>query len=337
MRPHFSKSGLLAAAIALLCTTAPASAQAPGSAGTVVARVGSLTITSQDLDRRIASVPPFQLKSFGRTPEEIRRNFLERVLVREMLFAEGARAERLAELPQVEERIRNTLKSATLAKLRLETNVDGISDDEVRAYYEANRAKFHAPPRVALWRILTASPEEAAAILAEAQKDLTPKRWNELAREKSLDKATAMRGGNLGFVAPDGTTAEAGVKVDPALVIAAMEVKDAELVPRPVKEGGRWAVVWRRQSMKAVARSLEQEGPSIRQVLAHMKTEERIKSVLDNLRKDVVTELQPEVVDQLEITSSGEIQSARRPGSLPASRRPGAASPGPVPGPGGLR
>jgi peptidyl-prolyl cis-trans isomerase C len=336
MRLYSSKSGLLAAAIALLCTAAPASAQAPGSSGTVVARVGSRTITAQDLDRRIANVPPFQLKSFGRTPEEVRRNFLERVLVREALFAEGARADRLAELPEVDERIRNALKSATLAKIRLETTVEGITDDEVSAYYAANRAKFHAPPRIALWRILVASADEAAAIIAEAQKDLTPKRWNELAREKSLDKATAMRGGNLGFVAPDGSTAEAGVKVDPALLVAAIEVKDAELVPRPVKEGDRWAVVWRRQSMKAVARSLEQEGASIRQVLAHNKTEDRIKAVVANLRKDVVTEVQPEAVEQLDITSSGEIQPSKRPGALPASRRPGAA-PGPVPGPGGLR
>ncbi len=41
------------------------------------------------LERRLAMVPPFQLRTFGATPTEIKRNFLERVLVREALLAQG--------------------------------------------------------------------------------------------------------------------------------------------------------------------------------------------------------------------------------------------------------
>ena len=300
-----------------------------------MARVGSKTITAQELERRLSGVPAFQLKPFGRTPEEIRRNFLERILVREVLLAEGASAEGLAQLPEIEERIRSVLKGAVLASVRAEVSREDVSDDEVRAYYEANHSKFHAPPRIALWRILVATAEEATSVLAAAKKDLVPKRWNEIAREKSLDKATSLRGGNLGFVAPDGTTGEAGVKVDPALFTAAVEVKDAELVPNPVKEGERWAVVWRRQSMKAVSRPLEQEAPSIRQVLLHGKIEARIKAAIDKLRKDVGIEMHPEALDYLDIAGTGAIQ--QRPGSLPVSRRPSSAPPGPTSGPSGLR
>jgi peptidyl-prolyl cis-trans isomerase C len=190
---------------------------------------------------------------------------------------------------------------------------------------------------VAIWRILLATREEAQAVLDDVKKDLTPKHWNEVCRDKSLDKATSMRGGNVGFVSPDGSTAEAGVKVDPVLVKAAMGVKDAELVPEPVREGERWAVVWRRQGMRAVERDLESEKGNIRQTLLHARTEEKIKGVLEALRKDRLTEYSPELVDQLDITSNGELQPMRRPGSLSSSRRASAQPPQPVPGPGGLR
>ena len=325
-----------AAALLVVSTWQPARAQQVDSP--VVARVGSRTITAAELERRLASVPPFQLRTLGKTPEEIRRAFLERVLVREALFAEGAMAEKLTERDEVQERLRSILRSALLTQVRVDVARDApISEAEMKAYYDANRARFNAPARLALWRILVDKREEAVKIIEDAKKDLTPKHWTDLAREKSVDKATNMRGGNLGFVAPDGTTAEPGVRVDTALFTAASEVKDAELVPEPVKEGERWAVVWRRQSMRSVERTLESESASIRQILSHSKTEERIKGMVEKLRTEQVAELHPELTDLLEITSSGEIQPMHRPGSLASSRRPAAAPPAPVPGPGGLR
>lgn len=339
------KPSLNRAAGALLCTAvltfaAPAGlrAQPRLGDGTVVAKVGSRVITVADVERRIAGVPPFQLRTLGSTPEEIRRTFVDRVMVREALLAEGAAAEGVAERDDVAERIRSRLRGAVLSALRTEVqNSEPVSDADIEAYFQANKGRFSAPQRVALWRILVQTREEAQAVIDDVKKDLTPKRWNEVCRDKSLDKATHMRGGNLGFVAPDGSTGEAGVKVDPALVQAAAAVKDAELVPEPVREGERWAVVWRRQGMKAVQRDLEAEKGNIRQTLLHARTEERIKGVLEGLRKDKLTEYNPELVDQLDITSNGELQPMRRPGSLSSSRRASAQPPQPAPAPGGLR
>lgn len=332
----------MAGAVALLLATYPgaavnAQAPSPGSAE-VVARVGSQVITAGDLERRLASVPTFQLKAFGRSGEEIRRNFLERVLVRELLLSQAAVAEKLDQRADVQDRIRSVLRSIMLGSVRLEVARGApIADAEVKAYYDKNWSKFHAPPRIAVWRILTETREEAAAVIQELKKDLSPKRWNELAREKSLDKATAMRSGNLGFVAPDGTTSDPSIKVPVELMNAATAVKDGEIVPEPVAEGSRFSVVWRRQSMKPVERTLEQEAMAIRQILAHERVDGAVKSLLGNLRETHLSEHHPELVDQVEITSSGDLQPVRRPGTLPTSRRPSAAPPAPVPRPDGLR
>jgi peptidyl-prolyl cis-trans isomerase C len=139
-----------------------------------------------------------------------------------------------------------------------------------------------------------------------------------------------MRGGALGFGGPDATTAEPGVKVDPLLLVAASRVADGELVGEPVQEGERWAVIWRRQSMKPVQRTLEQESTSIRQALAHERAEGKIKSTLVELRKRSVRDVNVDLLDQLDIKPDGDLKAKSRPGVLPTTRRP-AASPRPQP------
>ena len=109
-----------------------------------------------------------------------------------------------------------------------------------------------------LWRILCKTRDEAETVLAAAKRDLTIPKYNELAREHSIDKATNLRGGNLGFVCPDGTSNEAGLKVDPALVKAAVAVKDGELVAQSRSpEASGFAVVWRRSTVPATQRTVE--------------------------------------------------------------------------------
>lgn len=334
--------GLFAATLALVAATAGislgnAQAPAPEPSPTVV-KVGSRLITQAEIERRLASIPIFQLRYFGKTPEEIRRKFVEEGIVREALLAEGGEAEHLRDLPEVGDKIRSVLRNALLMQIRAEASAQGpVTDEEVRAYYDRNHDKYHAPARVALWRILVASREEALEIIGKVKADLSPKRWNEIARDKSLDKTNNMRGGNLGFVEPDGKTSDPNVKVDPALVEAAEKVKDSELVPEPVQEGSQWAVVWRRQSMKAVDRPLELEAPTIRQVLMHERTEKRVKDLVADLRKQHLGEQHPELVDQLAISSTGEVATVHRPGTLPSARRPAAGPAAPQQGPADLR
>jgi len=334
-----ARRALFAAAIGLVITnwqTRGVQADAPVDDGAVAAKVGSRTITVGELSQRIAQVPPFQLRSFGTNADEVRKNFLDKVLVREALLAEGARGAKLDERDDVKERIRGALRTAALAKIRADLLAkEPVTDEEIKAYYDANAAKFHSPPRIAIWRIQVATRDEAQAILDELKKDPTPKKWTEIARDKSLDTATKMRGGNLGFVAPDGTTAEPGLKVDPAILEAVGKVSDVQIVAEPVKDGDRFAVLWRRQSMRAIDRPIEIESTSIRQLLTHQKTEKKITEEIARLRKEHVGETHPELLDLLEISSLGELGPARRVDAGSSAQKPSAGSPAPKEQPGG--
>jgi peptidyl-prolyl cis-trans isomerase C len=325
------------AAVALVAPERPGRAVGPATTDTspVVARVGPITITSAELERRLAMLPGFQLRAIGATPEEIKRRFLEHVLVHDALLSLGGEDRALSAHEDVRERLRGVLRNAMINRIKLDVATGShIEEKDIRAFYEQNAAKFRTPERLALWMIVTQKREEALEVLDELKKDSSPKHWTELARERSIERSSGMRGGNLGYVSPDGTTPEPGYKVSQAILEAASKVKDTEIVPDPVEDGHRWAVVWRRQSMKAVERPMELEAGQIKQMLLRLSTEARIKQTIARLRGEHLGEHNPELLDLFEITSQGELAAVRRPGSLPAGKRILAT---PVPSPQTLR
>jgi peptidyl-prolyl cis-trans isomerase C len=110
-----------------------------------------------------------------------------------------------------------------------------------------------------------------------------------------------MRGGNLGFVGPDGASNEAGVKVDVAIVKAAQSVKDGELVAQPIAEGSGFAVVWRRGTVPANKRSVEESSAQIRAALFRERTESGEKKLIDELRAKNVKEVNAGLLGVIEL------------------------------------
>jgi peptidyl-prolyl cis-trans isomerase C len=251
----------------------------------VVVTVGPRTMTVGELEDRIAALAPFQRDLFGKTPEEIRSRFLDDVVVPELVYAAGAEARGLDKNLATAHQLRRARSSATLRVIRRGIpSAEAIPMDEVRAYYDANRMHFDAPERINVWRILCKSKEDAATVIAEAEKALTTNKFNDLAREHSVDKATRYRGGNLGFLAPDGESNQAGLKVDVAIVRAAQGVKDGELVRAAVQEGDGWAVVWRRTTVPPSRRTVEEAAAQIRNTMHRQRTEAVEKKLIDELR-----------------------------------------------------
>ncbi len=300
-------------------------------AQSVVARVGPTNITVADVEQRLRSVPDFQLATMGKSSEELRRKFLEEVLIKDALFAEEAKRRKLDESPAARERIDQLLRSARINLLKSEL---AITPEEIAAYYVENMGRFDTPERIAVYRILCPTREEAVRVIAEAKANGGLRRWNDLAREHSSDKATSMRGGSLGALAHDGSSSEPSVRADPALFAAASRVKDGEIVGDPVPEGTSFAVIWRRGSVPAVHRTIEEEASAIRQVLVRKKLETGLKDLLKKLRADRKVEEQPQLLDVLEVDSSGEVVQRKRPGLAP---RTAAAPPAPSATPRGLR
>lgn len=297
----------------------------------VAVTVGSRTVTVGELEDRLGEIPPFQMATLGATRADVLRAYLDQVVVRDMLLAAGAEQKGLdKELPTSHE-LDRARSNATLRALRKQyASPAAVPAEDVKRYYEENRSYFDAPERINVWRILTKTRDEANAVIDAAKREPTTTKYEDLAREHSIDKATNLRGGNLGFLAPDGTSNQAGLKADPALVKAAQTVKDGEIVAAPVSEGDAFAVVWRRATVPPSRRSLEDATPQIRTTLYRQRTEAAEKKLIDDLRAKDVKNVDYTLLGIIELPavdaglglSRGAARAARP--SPPASPRPDA-------------
>jgi len=298
-----------------------------------VAHVGQASITSAALSRRLAKIPDFQRAALGDTPSKLKRAVLDTWLVPELLYAQEAERLKLGQRPSFARRERELLRQAMDSELRTESAAHNpVSTNDIQVYFEANRSRFETPRRVHVWRILTDDEALAKKILVESKGVDGIQPWSQFARDSSLDKATHLRNGDLGFIHPDGNTDTPTLRVDPALFATADKLSDGELAAEPIKEGTHFAVIWRRGSMKANIRTLAQETGSIRQVLERQRLESARTELLDSLRSKYVTASHEELLESF--TFSPEGLPARPVASARAAHAAAAGSSVPTANPG---
>lgn len=290
------KRGLLSLVVCALLVSVSALAD---SAQPLV-RVGSESADAAAVQRAVARIPRFQLLELGADDAARRIAVVRRLLVPEMQGAAEARARGLDRAPRTFDRIRELYARAMEGELARSSSAENpVGDADVQAYFDAHRDRFETPRRIRIWRILLSDVELAKKIIHECQGASGPGRWRNFARESSLDAATKLRDGDLGFVRPDGSTEVPQLRVDPALFAAVDKLADGQMAPEPLQLSSGIAVVWRRGSLPAVSRTLAQEGPSIRNVLGRERLEQARRSLLEQLRKQRLTAFDAQLLETL--------------------------------------
>jgi peptidyl-prolyl cis-trans isomerase C len=307
----------LGAAIFCLATTALAADQAPA-----MVTVGSATMTQADVSRRIAALPSYQLSRYGSTPEEIKKRFVNEVLVPELLYGEEGLRRKLEQSPALNDKRRDALRDAVDRAVREEAlQKQPVTAEEIKKYYDENKSRYETPKRIRVWRVQVADEAAAKDLISQAKGADGTKRWSDFSREKSLDKATSQRNGDLGFVRADGTTDVPRVVVDKAVFSAVDKVPDGTIVGTPLQEGDRWSVLWRRGSAEATKRTLEDETAAIRQILERRRSDTARQEMLANLRKEKLTEIHPELLSHIDAQAFGPPKRDQKGGPLDKSAR----------------
>lgn len=257
----------------------------------VFATVGSETITVGELEDVINARSPYARGRFAE-PEVLKE--LADDQVRNELFYEGAEKLGYGKDPQVVRFVEQTFVQMFIRKeFEQAVTPDAIPEEQVVRYYENHPDEFRRPEMRRARHILVGSKAEAEEIL-QLLKSGKSQSFRELAKEKSLDAETKLRGGDLLYFTQDGALvgkpdAEA---IDTTLAKTAFELQKTGDLSKPLDLGdGKWSVLELTGIRPEKVQTAEQASAAIRRKLWR---EER-EGALDKLMNDLRAELKPEV------------------------------------------
>jgi parvulin-like peptidyl-prolyl isomerase len=272
----------------------------------VLAEIGSRKITKSELDRRIEEVVDRQLAQMAgqMTPEQRqkqkealvsrfgtsaeRQRFLQQYLIEQVLYLK-AREDGLQNEPAVRTAMLDADRSVLaneVVQRALASRIQ-ITPEDVKTFYEANKADFVTPAKAKIRHILLPDEEQAKAAInsLNAGQDFA-----ELAKTASQDDATAAKGGELPGWVQAGAPSIPGIGKAPELEKAIFASKAGTLLPTPFKTDKGWNVVKVDELQPQTQRSFEDARNEAYRMLYSRKQQEIQKSLFEELRKhfDVV-------------------------------------------------
>lgn len=210
-------------------------------AETVVGRSGEYQLSLEAFERAIAERPPELRGGIDAASLEA----LARRLLEEELLASEARG-RSMHLGFAHRSKRDRHVVQTLFRERVDDPLleEPISDKDVEAYYEANRAEFERPEQRRAAHILVGS-EERARELIELVPRLSAAEIREIIRLESRDDRTRLSAGDLRFFDRAGNAMrERDVALHPAIAEAAFELNEVgDVSPEPIAVDGNYSVL----------------------------------------------------------------------------------------------
>jgi peptidyl-prolyl cis-trans isomerase C len=263
-------------------------------ANEVLAKVGDRTITVGEFADRLASQSPY-LRARFESPE--RRKELLDNLVRFELLVYEAKRRGYGEKPEVVRARRNAMIQQ-LVKKEIDEPLEAaqISDEEVKAVYDANPTEFDRSAQVRASHIFIKDRAKAQDVLEKAKKsDLAG--FRRLAREESEDEATKDNGGDLQFFAAD-----AEGQPPKAVRDAAFSLQQVGAVyPDLIAGDGGYHVVMLTGKRAALKRTYEQAKRAIRHKLVRERKEAAMKALTERLRKEVAIEIDYDALKEVEV------------------------------------
>ena len=171
--------------------------------------------------------------------------------------------------------IKKQIKEQLIAKdvyTDLEKNVK-VSDADAKAFYDKHKAQFNAPEEVDARHILVKTKPEAEQIEKELK---AGKSFTVLAMEKSIDKASGAKGGDLGFFTAD--------QMVPAFSKAAFALKKPGQISPIVQTQYGYHIIQLIGKKPAQTKTFEEVKPQLEQMLAQQNAKGAFEKLIDGLK-----------------------------------------------------
>jgi parvulin-like peptidyl-prolyl isomerase len=268
----------------------------------VLAKVGETVITVGDFADRLANQSPY-LRARYASPER-RREFLDN-MVRFELLALEAKKRGHEQQPEVD-RVRRQMMVQQMMKEMFDekgVKLSDITEEEIKAYYDANPAEFHKPAQRRASHILFKDKAKAEAVLKKLQAAPDDMElFRKLAEENTQDAETKPRYGDLRFFSKEPAEGEAAPPKPVRDAVFALD-KTGALAPQAIQSEQGFHVVKMTGERAALERSLEDARRLIQNRLWRKKREDAIERFVGDLRK------KGEIKENLALLSQVKIDS----------------------------
>jgi peptidyl-prolyl cis-trans isomerase C len=292
---------------------------------TPLATIDGLTITVGDLEERINRQSPYVRARY--TSLEQKKEFLDNLIRFEVMAKEAFRRglDKDAEVVRTMKQV--MIQKLVAQELDAKLTPDAITDEELRAYYDANKGEYVKPEEVRASAIVLGNRAQAERVRAEAGSEAgkTNKGFRDLVAKYSTDEDTKLRGGDLRYFTSDDK------ELPQPVVKAAFALAQIGDVSEVVDGGdGKFYVLKQTNRRKGSVRSFDDARPSMRNAIFRDKRTAAQKAFIEGLKARSKIEIDEASLAKVRIepSSSGGGSEPPPPGPRPS---PG---PGPAPEPG---
>ena len=273
-----------AAALGTAALCVSLAACSTGSGGGNVASVNGQNITRADFDKKLESSP---------TARQVLTQMVQQDLIDQYArdkkvdvsqaeidkkeseikarYPAGQFDQILKQQGLTEQDVQNILRQQIILSKAVAPQVH-VSDADVKAFFDKNRAMFDKPEQVRARHILVADQKTAQTVLAKLKAGGS---WDALAKQYSTDPSTKDKGGELGFFGKG--------QMVPQFQDAAFNAKVGQIVG-PVKSPFGYHVIQTEEKKAATKATLANTKDQIRQQLTQQQEQQQLPVFMQQLR-----------------------------------------------------
>jgi peptidyl-prolyl cis-trans isomerase C len=258
-----------------------------GQTGPFLAKVGNAAITQADYDREFAALPDYAQQMFK--GNEGKENFLNEIVKKEILYQEALK-KGLDKSPEFKQKVEDFKKLTLISELIGQEVMSKakVSDQEVKDYYNKHKEDFATTSQIRASHILVKTEDEANKVLERLKKG---EKFETLARELSLDKASAKHGGDVGFFGRG--------QMVPEFERAAASLKVGQ-ISEPVKTQFGYHIIKVTGRKTGPVLPFDRVKEVIAQKLAGEKQKEAFDKYIDEIRKNYTVTINKEAVQAMQ-------------------------------------
>jgi len=272
----------------------------------LVGKMGDVELRSSELQVILEAQPPEARRQLATDPAALER-LVRSELMRKAVLNEAKQKgwDKRPELQPLIERARDQVIVSSFVGSLAKPGDGYPSEDDIKQFYEANKAQLLAPAQYLLAQIFLPAAEGTDKAKAEEAKkkigELSAKMgksgadFAKLAKENSAHKESAEKGGELGWVGEEQMAAEI------RRAVAGMSKGE---VSQPVKSAAGWHLIKLLDKKPAATRPLADIRASLIAAMRNRKSQDMERAYLEALAIKL-----PPTINQIEL---GKLQSGLR-------------------------